>query len=61
MSVGVIMAATGIYFFPSMWWLDPLCTYLFSIIVFFTTIPVFKNCMSIMMEASPPNVDVEKL
>ena len=61
MSVGVIIAATLIYFVPSFWIADPLCTYLFSIIVFFTTIPVFRQCISIMMEGSPENVDIEQL
>jgi len=61
MSVGVIIAAIAIYFEPSLWYVDPLCTYLFSIIVLFTTIPVFKNCISVMMEAAPSSVDIAKL
>lgn len=59
MSVGVIIAATIIYFFPDYWYADPCCTYLFSVIVFVTTIPVFKKCVGIMMEASPESIDVE--
>ena len=59
MSVGVIIAATFIYFFPSLWMADPLCTYLFSIIVFFTTIPIIKNIIVVMMEGAPKNIDVE--
>jgi zinc transporter 2 len=61
MSVGVIIAATIIYFFPSMWIADPICTYLFSIIVFFTTIPIIKNIIEVMMEGAPKTIDVEKL
>ena len=45
MSVGVIIAALVIYFFPSMWMADPICTYLFSVIVMVTTIPIVKNCI----------------
>ena len=61
MSVGVIIAATIIYFFPSMWVADPICTYLFSVIVFFTTIPIIKNIIEVMMEGAPKTIDVEKL
>ena len=45
MSVGVIIAATIIYFDENLWWADPICTYLFSIIVVFTTVPIIKNCI----------------
>lgn len=61
MSVGVIIAATIIYFFPSLWYADPLCTYLFSIIVFCTTVPIIKNIIVVMMEGAPKNIDVQAL
>ena len=61
MSVGVIIAATIIYFFPSLWMADPLCTYLFSIIVFVTTVPIIKNIIVVMMEGAPEKIDVETL
>lgn len=61
MSVGVIIAATLIYFAPNLWYADPLCTYLFSIIVMFTTIPVFKQCLSVMMEGVPDNINIAEL
>jgi len=61
MSVGVIIAATVIYFFPNLWYADPLCTYLFSVIVMFTTIPIVKNCIRVMMEGAPTSIDVEEL
>lgn len=61
MSVGVIIAAIIIYFVPSMWMADPICTYLFSVIVMVTTIPIIKNCMQILMEGSPKAFDIEEL
>ena len=36
---------------------DPICTLLFAIIVLFTTIPITKDCLSVLMEAAPPGVD----
>ena len=61
MSVGVIIAAIIIYYFPSLWYADPICTYVFSVIVFVTTVPIIKNCMSIIMEGTPKNIDIEEL
>ena len=53
MSVGVIIAATIIFFDENLWWVDPICTYVFSIIVVFTTIPIFKSCIKVKMEGTP--------
>lgn len=61
MSVGVIIAATIIYFNSDLWWMDPVCTYLFSIIVMFTTIPIVNSCIHVMMEGAPRKFDLEKL
>ena len=61
MSVGVLLAASVIYFFPNLWWFDPMCTYIFSIIVIFTTIPIAKNCVGIMMEGAPRKFKIEDL
>ena len=61
MSAGVICGATTIYFFPQLWWVDPMCTYLFSIIVVFTTIPIVKSCIHVMMEGAPRSFDLDKM
>jgi cation diffusion facilitator family transporter len=61
MSVGVIIAATLIYFRPSMWYMDPICTYFFSIIVVVTTIPIVKKSMRVLMEGAPGHINVEEL
>ena len=36
-SVGVIIAATIIFFWPNLDFIDPICTYIFAIIVLWTT------------------------
>jgi zinc transporter 2 len=61
MSVGVVLASIIIYINPEYKIADPLCTYLFSIIICFTTIPVFKECVYVMLEATPESINVEKL
>ncbi len=45
MSVGVITAAVIMNFKPTWTLADPLCTYLFSVIICCTSIPVFKDCI----------------
>jgi len=60
-SVGVIMAALLINFNPSYQIADPLCTYIFSVIVLFTTVPVFNDCYGILMEYAPKNADVKTI
>ena len=61
MSIGVVIAATVIYFKPTCLIADPLCTFLFSIIVIFTVRPIISNCISVLMEGTPAEIDTEKL
>lgn len=61
MSVGVITAATIIYFRPDLWWCDPICTYAFAVMILLTSYPTLKNCIDIMMEGTPENIDASEL
>jgi zinc transporter 2 len=61
LSLGVCLAATIIYFKPEWTIVDPLCTFIFSVIVFFTVTPITKNCVAVLMEGAPKEVDQEKL
>uniref|UniRef100_A0A7S3CRW1 Uncharacterized protein n=1 Tax=Strombidium rassoulzadegani TaxID=1082188 RepID=A0A7S3CRW1_9SPIT len=61
MSVGVIIAAVIIYFFPQWHIADPICTYVFSVIVCFTVTNVLKECFSVLMEGSPAEIDSDQL
>ena len=40
---------------------DPICTFIFSVIVFFTVTPICKKCVTILMEAAPESVKVDEL
>ena len=40
---------------------DPICTFVFSVLVMFTTIPIMRDCTKILMEGTPDEIDVEKL
>jgi len=58
-SVGVIIASIFIYFWPSMWFMDPICTYIFAIFVSYTTLPTVRKLLDLMMEATPDVIAVE--
>ena len=60
-SIGVTIAATIIYFYPAAWVADPVCTFLFSVLVMCTTFPVVKKCILIVMEGAPVNFDMVAL
>jgi len=52
-SNGEMIAALIIYFVPSALYMDPVCTYLFTIIVFYTTRITFVHCIRMLMECTP--------
>ncbi|XP_028421516.1 zinc transporter 2 isoform X2 [Perca flavescens] len=55
-SVGVLLAATIIHFWPEYKAADPICTFLFSVLVLGTTLPVTKDVFRILMEGVPQGV-----
>ena len=57
-SLGVIAAAVIIYVKPEWKIADPICTFLFSILVMITTIPIFGDCMRILMESAPSDLEI---
>lgn len=61
MSVGVILAATIIYFRPDMWYADPICTYCFAVMIVFTSYPTLKRCIVVLMEGAPDSIDPDDI
>lgn len=62
MSVGVTIAATVIYFWPTdkyPWakYVDPSCTLFFSIVVCYTCRKTLGQCLFILMEGAPDVID----
>lgn len=60
-SVGVIIASIIISLFDNATIADPICTYVFSIIVVVQSLPIIKRCLHVLMEGSPDDYDVEKV
>lgn len=61
MSVGVIIAATIIYFRPDMWYADPICTFLFAIMIVCTSYPSLKRCVMVLMEGAPASINISEM
>lgn len=61
MSIGVCTAATIIYFKEDWMIADPICTFVFSVIVCVTVTPIVKNCISVLMEGAPTEVNTAEL
>ena len=61
LTIGVCIAAVIIYFFPSATFADPICTVVFSILVFVTCKPILSNCIYVLMEGAPDEIDTEAL
>ncbi|XP_072938755.1 proton-coupled zinc antiporter SLC30A2-like isoform X2 [Epargyreus clarus] len=58
-SFGVLVAAIVIYFQPEWNLVDPICTFLFSILVLITTFNIIKDTLLVLMEGSPRGLDFQ--
>jgi cation diffusion facilitator family transporter len=56
-SVGVFTAAIVIYFEPEWVIIDPICTFLFSILVLGTTYAIVRDTLNVLMEGIPKGID----
>lgn len=56
-SLGVLIAALVIYFEPSYAIVDPICTFLFSIIVLVTTLNIIRDATNVLMEGIPDGIN----
>ncbi|MPC27862.1 Zinc transporter 2 [Portunus trituberculatus] len=56
-SIGVLIAAYIIRFYPQYKIADPICTFIFSVLVLFTTVPILKDLANVLMEGAPAGVD----
>ncbi|XP_037354679.1 proton-coupled zinc antiporter SLC30A2 [Talpa occidentalis] len=56
-SLGVLVAAYILYFKPEYKYVDPICTFLFSILVLGTTLTILRDVLRVLMEGTPKGVD----
>ncbi|XP_026675276.1 zinc transporter 2-like isoform X2 [Ceratina calcarata] len=60
-SVGVLIAALVIYFKPDWKIVDPICTFLFSLLVILTTVAIIKDVMNVLMEGIPKGFEYSQV
>lgn len=60
-SIGVLISAIAIKIYPNAKLIDPACTFVFSVIVFFTTIRIMKESLAVLMDATPMTINMSKL
>lgn len=60
-SIGVIISATIIYIWPQYWFMDPICTYFFALIVLVTTQMPFWGAVKLLLETAPEHIDQQAL
>ncbi|KAL7980487.1 hypothetical protein Chor_001641 [Crotalus horridus] len=56
-SIGVLVAAIIIYFKPEYKYVDPICTFVFSILVLGTTLSILRDVIRVLMEGTPKSID----
>uniref|UniRef100_A0A914UGL3 Zinc transporter 2 n=1 Tax=Plectus sambesii TaxID=2011161 RepID=A0A914UGL3_9BILA len=56
-SIGVFIAALLIYFMPGWAIADPICTFIFSILVLITTVAIMRDALNVLMEGKPRGID----
>ncbi|XP_068223401.1 proton-coupled zinc antiporter SLC30A2-like isoform X3 [Palaemon carinicauda] len=56
-SIGVLIAAYVIKFYPDYKIADPICTFIFSVLVIVTTIPIMRDLSHVLMEGTPHGID----
>lgn len=60
-SIGVVIAAVILMIKPEWKIVDPICTFVFAAIVSTTTFSVIKDCLQVLTEGSPEDLDLDKL
>lgn len=60
-SLGVVIASLIIYYKPEWKLADPICTFLFSILVLITTITILKDIIIVLMEGTPAGISYDEV
>ncbi|RZC37549.1 Cation efflux domain containing protein [Asbolus verrucosus] len=60
-SFGVFVAAAIIYFRKDWIIIDPICTFIFSVLVMFTTFAIIRDTLTVLMEGAPKGIDFNEV
>jgi len=60
-SVGVLIAAIIICINKDLVFFDPICTFIFSVLIIITTFNLLRQSLSVIMESTPKDIDTESI
>lgn len=60
-SFGVLTAAYIIFYKPEWKLADPICTFVFSLLVLLTTVMILRDILTVLMEAAPRDISFSEL
>ncbi|KAI8876825.1 cation efflux protein [Backusella circina FSU 941] len=60
-SIGVLVSSIVLIFKPEYTIVDPICTFVFSIIVLYTTYHLVKDSLSVLMEGAPNHIKPDEI
>lgn len=60
-SIGVIIAAIIIKIKPEWGIVDPICTFIFCVIVLITTFGIIRDCIKVLMEGVPFGINTNNI
>lgn len=60
-SVGVLIAAIIICINKKLVFFDPICTFIFSVLIIITTFNLLRQSISVIMESTPKDVDTDSI
>jgi cation diffusion facilitator family transporter len=60
-SVGVVIAAVILFFYPTWLWVDPTTTIIFGIVALSTTFGIIRDIYKVIMQSTPSHIDIVKL
>lgn len=60
-SIGVLIAAYIVRFKPDYKLADPICTYIFAVLVIFTTFRIIRDTIVIVLEGVPRHLDTQRI
>jgi len=61
-NIGVLIAGVMIYIKPALFTrMDPICTFVFAVLVFVITIPLLRKAFYVLMETTPRNINAQEM
>jgi len=60
-SIGVLIAAIIICINKNLVFFDPICTFIFSVLIVITTFNLLRQSLSVVMESTPKDIDTDSI